>query len=270
MYWSFFSSHYSKCRQYLQTFQEDGIIYQLSSLPLAASCLCIEPFSLEDKNCMGWLLQGDDHICSSALSPCGGWLAYSTVSGVRLYRLQYNNISITKVGSSTLLRPYSLICLTVLSITYEISNLSKAWESLFYIDRHCNLTSSLLPSSVKINCVFEDFSDTSCVWRWWGPWWSSPSLSPSSPSCQVSRLPKELRSAHQLCFSSDSSRLFASSSHSSVVVVTLDQLECKYLHTLKPKSGQSESRRPTASPGRISSMQNLLPIEGNIHLFHIC
>lgn len=49
-----------------------------------------------------WFWQGNDHICSSALSPCGSWLAYSTLSGVRLYRLQYNNISITKVGTRTL------------------------------------------------------------------------------------------------------------------------------------------------------------------------
>uniref|UniRef100_A0A8C4HJT4 UTP4 small subunit processome component n=1 Tax=Dicentrarchus labrax TaxID=13489 RepID=A0A8C4HJT4_DICLA len=95
--------------------------------------------------------KGEDHICCSALSPCGGWLAYSTVSAVRLYRIQYNNISITK----------------------------------------------------------------------------------------VSKLPKDLRSAHQLCFSSDSSKLFASSSHSSVVIVSLNQLECKHLHTLKPRSGES-------------------------------
>ncbi|XP_070828362.1 U3 small nucleolar RNA-associated protein 4 homolog [Chaetodon trifascialis] len=96
--------------------------------------------------------KGEDHICSSALSPCGGWLAYSTVSSVRLYRLHYKCISITK----------------------------------------------------------------------------------------VSKLPKDLRSAHQLCFSSDSSKLFASSSHSSVIVVSLKQLECKYLHTFKPKSGSSQ------------------------------
>uniref|UniRef100_A0A8D0AU24 UTP4 small subunit processome component n=1 Tax=Sander lucioperca TaxID=283035 RepID=A0A8D0AU24_SANLU len=60
-------------------------------------------------------------------------------------------------------------------------------------------------------------------------------------SLQVSKLPKDLRSAHQLCFSPDSSKLFASSSHSSVIVVALNQPECKYLHTLKPKSGESES-----------------------------
>ncbi|KAM3870487.1 U3 small nucleolar RNA-associated protein 4 homolog [Diretmus argenteus] len=95
--------------------------------------------------------KGDDHICCSALSPCGGWLAYSTVSSVRLYRLQYNNnnVSITK----------------------------------------------------------------------------------------VTKLPKVLTSAHQLCFAPDSSKLFASSSQSSVVVVALCQSECKYLHTLKTKSG---------------------------------
>lgn len=97
--------------------------------------------------------KGGDHIYSSALSPCGEWLAYSTVSSVRLYRLQYNNISITK----------------------------------------------------------------------------------------VSKLPKDLCLGHQLCFSSDSTKLFASSRHSSVIVVALNQLECKYLHTLKPKSG---SRQP--------------------------
>ncbi|XP_034389919.1 U3 small nucleolar RNA-associated protein 4 homolog [Cyclopterus lumpus] len=96
--------------------------------------------------------KGEDHICCSALSPCGGWLAYSTVTSFRLYRLQNNTISITK----------------------------------------------------------------------------------------VSKLPKDLRSAHQLCFSTDSSRLFASSINSSVVVVALNQPECKYLHTLKPKSGSRE------------------------------
>lgn len=95
--------------------------------------------------------KGDDHICCSALSPCGGWLAYSTISCVRLYRIQYNNSNVT--------------------IT------------------------------------------------------------------KVAKLPKVLRSAHQLCFSADSSKLFASSTHSSVVVVALSQSECKYLHTLKPKSG---------------------------------
>lgn len=97
-------------------------------------------------------IKGNDHVCSSALSPCGSWLAYSTLSGVRLYRLQYNNISITK----------------------------------------------------------------------------------------VSKLPKELSSARHLCFSSDSSKLFASSNHSSVVVASLSKLECKYVDTLKPKSGSKQ------------------------------
>ncbi|KAA8590602.1 hypothetical protein FQN60_014536 [Etheostoma spectabile] len=58
---------------------------------------------------------------------------------------------------------------------------------------------------------------------------------------KVSKLPKDICPAHQLCFSPDSSKLFASSSQSSVIVVALKQLECKYLHTLKPKSA---SRQP--------------------------
>uniref|UniRef100_A0A8C7VLG0 UTP4 small subunit processome component n=1 Tax=Oncorhynchus mykiss TaxID=8022 RepID=A0A8C7VLG0_ONCMY len=105
--------------------------------------------------------KGSDHICCSALSSCGGWLAYSTVSCVRIYRLQTdnNNISITK----------------------------------------------------------------------------------------VSKLPKALRSAHQLCFSSDSSKMFAASSQSSVLVIALTQSECKYVHTLKPKSGQQPIHLMTTS-----------------------
>uniref|UniRef100_A0A4W5PQ16 UTP4 small subunit processome component n=1 Tax=Hucho hucho TaxID=62062 RepID=A0A4W5PQ16_9TELE len=59
--------------------------------------------------------------------------------------------------------------------------------------------------------------------------------------CSVPKLPKVLRSAHQLCFSSDSSKLFAASSQSSVLIIALSQSECKYVHTLKPKSG---SRQP--------------------------
>ncbi|KAJ0069514.1 hypothetical protein NL108_008453, partial [Boleophthalmus pectinirostris] len=98
--------------------------------------------------------KGEDHICSSALSPCGSWLAYSTISSVRLYRLQHsgNNISISK----------------------------------------------------------------------------------------VSKLPKILCSAHQLCFSPDSTKLFASSTQSSVIVISLNQSECKYVHTLTSKSGSHQ------------------------------
>lgn len=107
------------------------------------------PVKTQSEKLIQLKIKGNDHVCSSVLSPCGSWLAYSTLSGVRLYRLQYNNISITK----------------------------------------------------------------------------------------VSKLPKELLSASLLCFSSDSSRLFASSSNSSVVVTSLSKLECKYVHTLKPKSG---------------------------------
>uniref|UniRef100_A0A3Q2ZFD0 UTP4 small subunit processome component n=1 Tax=Hippocampus comes TaxID=109280 RepID=A0A3Q2ZFD0_HIPCM len=96
--------------------------------------------------------KGEDHIRCSALSPCGEWLAYSTVSSVRLYMLQIdnNNIRITK----------------------------------------------------------------------------------------VSKLPKILNSAQQLCFSSDSTKLFATCSQSSVIVVSLSQSECKYVHTLNPQPGE--------------------------------
>ena len=67
-----------------------------------------------------------------------------------------------------------------------------------------------------------------------------PPPSPSSPLLlQVSRIPKELLGATCLCFSSDSSQLFASSSGSSVVVVALGQLECKHVHTLRPKAGET-------------------------------
>ncbi|XP_064169648.1 U3 small nucleolar RNA-associated protein 4 homolog [Anguilla rostrata] len=98
--------------------------------------------------------KGEEHISCSALSRCGGWLAYSSVSSVRLFRLNCkgNQLSIVK----------------------------------------------------------------------------------------ISKLPKVLSSAHQLCFSADSSKLFAASSLSSVHVISLSQSECKYVHTFKPASGCTE------------------------------
>lgn len=42
-------------------------------------------------------IKGDDHISCSALSPCGAWLAYATVSRLRLYRLHNNGTAVTKV-----------------------------------------------------------------------------------------------------------------------------------------------------------------------------
>uniref|UniRef100_A0AAQ5WWX1 Anaphase-promoting complex subunit 4 WD40 domain-containing protein n=1 Tax=Amphiprion ocellaris TaxID=80972 RepID=A0AAQ5WWX1_AMPOC len=121
---------------------------------------------------------GNDHICCSALSPCGGWLVYSTVSSVRLYKLQHNNnISVNKV------RPQQRII--------------------------------------------------------------------------------QLRSVHQLCFSADSSKLFASSSQSSVVVVALNQLECKYLQTLRHKSGHSCPTAVAIHP----TTNNLISVHADQQIF---
>ncbi|KAL2093088.1 hypothetical protein ACEWY4_010400 [Coilia grayii] len=98
--------------------------------------------------------KGEEHVCCSAVSPCGGWLAYSTSSSLRLYKLHYenNNISITK----------------------------------------------------------------------------------------VSKLPKVLRSAQQLCFSADSTHLFAASTRSSIHMVSLSPDNCKHKHTFKPKTGSTQ------------------------------
>uniref|UniRef100_A0A4W4G369 Anaphase-promoting complex subunit 4 WD40 domain-containing protein n=1 Tax=Electrophorus electricus TaxID=8005 RepID=A0A4W4G369_ELEEL len=93
--------------------------------------------------------KGEEHICCSALSPCGGWVVVSTVTNLRLYRLQCDEtISITK----------------------------------------------------------------------------------------VSKLPKVVSSANQICFSSDSSYLFTASTCSSVHVLALSQSGCTFVCTLKPKS----------------------------------
>lgn len=176
-----------------------------------------------------WLVQGEDHICCSALSPCGGWMAYSTVSSVRLYRLQYNNnnIGITKVSSADpAAHSHSPVC--------QLSNIS---------------TTVLYREMVMCLCRAWDKCDCVC---WWWLTVSLSSLCPLFSSLQVSRLPKDLCSVHQLCFSSDSSKLFASSSHSSVIVVALNQQECTYLHTLKPKSSESDPRLLTAHGGSSS------------------
>ncbi|XP_067276363.1 U3 small nucleolar RNA-associated protein 4 homolog [Pseudorasbora parva] len=100
-------------------------------------------------------VKGDDHIRCSAVSPCGEWIAYSTASILRLYRLHCdnNNVSITK----------------------------------------------------------------------------------------ISKIPKVPSSAHQLCFSSDSSLLFSASTRSSVHLISLNQSGCKFVGTLKPKSGSHQA-----------------------------
>ncbi|XP_031420781.1 U3 small nucleolar RNA-associated protein 4 homolog isoform X2 [Clupea harengus] len=57
---------------------------------------------------------------------------------------------------------------------------------------------------------------------------------------KVSKLPKVLRWAHQLCFSADSSQLFAASGRSSVHMVSLNPEGCKHKHTFKPKNGSTQ------------------------------
>uniref|UniRef100_A0A8C7ZF61 UTP4 small subunit processome component n=1 Tax=Oryzias sinensis TaxID=183150 RepID=A0A8C7ZF61_9TELE len=139
---------------------------------------------LQSFPCLHGFLQnrGEDHICCSAVSPCGSWVAFSTVSSVRLYKLQLSNGNI----------------------------------------------------SIK----------------------------------KVSKLPKELHSVHQLCFSSDSSRLFASSAQASVVVASLDQLQCKHLHTLKPKSGSSQPIH-LLSASENGNWLAAANTDGQIHVFNL-
>ncbi|KAI1904579.1 hypothetical protein AGOR_G00007080 [Albula goreensis] len=98
--------------------------------------------------------KGEEQISCSALSNCGGWVAYSSVSSLRLFRLQCDNnhLSIVKISS----------------------------------------------------------------------------------------LPKFLSSAHQLCFSADSSKLFVASSNSTVHVISLSKSECKLVHSFKSASGCTE------------------------------
>ncbi|XP_047008751.2 U3 small nucleolar RNA-associated protein 4 homolog [Ictalurus punctatus] len=105
--------------------------------------------------------KGEEHICCSAVSSCGEWIAYSTEARLRLYRLHCdnNNVSITK----------------------------------------------------------------------------------------VSKLPKVLSSANQISFSSDSSRLFVASTRSTVHVVALSPIECKFVTTLKSKSGSGQAIHLLAS-----------------------
>ncbi|XP_076841705.1 U3 small nucleolar RNA-associated protein 4 homolog [Brachyhypopomus gauderio] len=111
-------------------------------------------------------IKGEEHISCSALSPCGGWVAVSTVTSLRLYRLQCddNTVRLTK----------------------------------------------------------------------------------------VSKLPKVLGSANQICFSSDSSYLFTASTCSSVHVAALSQSGCTFVCTLKPKScsGQAAHLLAASADGK--------------------
>uniref|UniRef100_A0A4W4G0Y3 Anaphase-promoting complex subunit 4 WD40 domain-containing protein n=1 Tax=Electrophorus electricus TaxID=8005 RepID=A0A4W4G0Y3_ELEEL len=58
----------------------------------------LPPLSRPSRGTRALQLAGEEHICCSALSPCGGWVVVSTVTNLRLYRLQCDEtISITKV-----------------------------------------------------------------------------------------------------------------------------------------------------------------------------
>ncbi|CAN9493131.1 unnamed protein product [Ophioblennius macclurei] len=126
--------------------------------------------------------KGEDHIRCSSLSPCGGWLVYSSVSCVKMYRLQR--------------------------------------------DTH----------TLSVH--------------------------------KVSRLPKDLRQVHQLSFSSDSTKLFASSSQSSVVVVALQQQEVKHLHTLRPPKASSQPVH-LLSPSEDGRFLAAASTDGQIHVYDL-
>ncbi|KAM8860847.1 U3 small nucleolar RNA-associated protein 4 homolog [Synchiropus picturatus] len=126
--------------------------------------------------------KGRQHISCSAVSPCGSWLVYSTVSSVRLYRLR------------------------------------------------------LGPGAVSLE--------------------------------KVSGLPGELGWATRFCFSADSSTLFAASSRSSVLVLSLAASSCRHLCTLRPPSG---SRQPlhllvTSQDGRWLAAANT---DGEVHVYNL-
>lgn len=127
-------------------------------------------------------VKGEDHIRCSAVSPCGEWIAYSTTSSLRLYKLHCdsNNVSITK----------------------------------------------------------------------------------------ISKLPKVLGSASQLCFSSDSTHLFSASTQSSVHMVSLSQPECKFVATFKTKSGSHQAIHLLAASedGKWLASAN---IDNEVHIYNL-
>ncbi|KAJ6652485.1 hypothetical protein lerEdw1_011455 [Lerista edwardsae] len=114
------------------------------------------PLSRPPEHLLQLKAKGPEHIGSSCLSPCGGWIAYSSVSRFCLHQVQLS-------GEQVAIR-------------------------------------------------------------------------------RVPKVPKLGRSAHQLLFSADSSRLFVASDEGSVhVLKLLPSGACKYLHTLRPNAATAEA-----------------------------
>ncbi|XP_067905048.1 U3 small nucleolar RNA-associated protein 4 homolog [Heterodontus francisci] len=58
------------------------------------------PISKKPEKLLQLRNKGCDHIRCSALSPCGTWIAFSNIYRVRLYRIQYENDSVTVNAAS--------------------------------------------------------------------------------------------------------------------------------------------------------------------------
>ncbi|XP_020365411.1 U3 small nucleolar RNA-associated protein 4 homolog [Rhincodon typus] len=64
----------------------------------------ILPISKKPEKLLQLKNKGCDHIRCCALSPCGTWIAFSNVYRVRLYRIQYENDSVTIHAASQFLK----------------------------------------------------------------------------------------------------------------------------------------------------------------------
>uniref|UniRef100_A0AAY4DRV7 Cirhin n=1 Tax=Denticeps clupeoides TaxID=299321 RepID=A0AAY4DRV7_9TELE len=110
---------------------------------------CILPVSRNPEKLLHLKIKGEDHVCCSAVAPCGEWIAYSTTSGIRLYRLQRDNknVSITKVPKlPKVLRHAHQLCFSPDS-SHLYGTTSSAVHVVALTSAGCKFEHSLKPNS---------------------------------------------------------------------------------------------------------------------------
>ncbi|XP_078062973.1 U3 small nucleolar RNA-associated protein 4 homolog [Mustelus asterias] len=81
-------------------FPEQLELWQLGSPGATGNPGDVLPISKKPEKLLQLKNKGCDHIRCCALSPCGTWIAFSTIHRVRLYRLQYENDSVVVNAAS--------------------------------------------------------------------------------------------------------------------------------------------------------------------------
>lgn len=95
-----FVSCAKKAKLLLFQFPDHLELWRLGSTDVTGKSGDVLPISKRQEHLLQLKRKGHDHICCSAVSPCGEWIAYATVSRLCLYRVEYegDTVNVNKIS----------------------------------------------------------------------------------------------------------------------------------------------------------------------------